>query len=92
MIHRISIAKFIRTVISVFNHNDRNALYGKLGNNLPETIIEIDETHIVTRRDGRKRELNRKSIWVIGAICRTTKMTRLKILRRRNKNVCENFA
>ncbi|KAM0685045.1 hypothetical protein COBT_003746, partial [Conglomerata obtusa] len=52
MIHRNYIFKFIRKVISVSVYIDRNSLYGKLGNNLPETIIETDEMHIVTRRDG----------------------------------------
>ncbi|KAM0684766.1 hypothetical protein COBT_004026, partial [Conglomerata obtusa] len=32
------------------------------------------------------------SICVIGVIRRTTKMICLKIVRRRNKNVCDNFA
>jgi hypothetical protein len=46
--------------------------------NLPETVIEIDETHIVSRRDGRGRITRGKKIWVIGAICRTIKMIILK--------------
>ncbi|KAM0685029.1 hypothetical protein COBT_003762, partial [Conglomerata obtusa] len=33
-----------------------------------------------------------KKIWVIDALCRVTKMTRLKIIKRRNKHICENFA
>ena len=33
-----------------------------------------------------------EQIRVIGAICRMTKMIRLKIVKRRNKNVCERFA
>ncbi|KAM0683392.1 hypothetical protein COBT_004057 [Conglomerata obtusa] len=90
--HRSTISKFIRKVTKIFNHLNRNRLYGKLRYNLPNSIIEIDETHIVSRRDGRGRILRGEQIWAIGAICRTTKMTRLKIVKKRNKNVCEKFA
>ncbi len=52
--------------------------------NLTDSIIEIDETHIVSRRDGRGRILRGEQIWVIGAICRLTKLIRLKIVKKRN--------
>jgi hypothetical protein len=89
---RKTVSKFMKKVNSIFTHLNRNDLYGKLGYNLPETVIEIDETHIVSRRDGRGRVLRGEQVWVIGAICRDTKTIRLKIVKRRNKNVCENFA
>lgn len=91
-IDRRTVSGFIKKVISVFNRLNRNEFYGKLGMSLPETIIEIDETHIVSRRDGRGRILRGEQIWVIGAICRVTKMIRLKVVKKRNKNVCERFA
>ncbi len=57
-----------------------------------DTIVEIDETHIVLRRDGRGRILRGEQVWVICAICRQIKMIRLKVVKRRNENVCERFA
>jgi hypothetical protein len=91
-LHQKTAAKFIKKTLNIFNNLNRNELYRKLGENLPNTIVEIDETHIVSRRDGRGRILRGEKVWVIGAICRITKMIRLKIVKRRNKNVCEKFA
>ncbi|KAM0685883.1 hypothetical protein COBT_002902, partial [Conglomerata obtusa] len=90
-IHRNSVSRFIRKAISVFNHINRDEMYGKLGKNLPGTIIEIDETHIGPRRDNRGRILRGEAIWIIGTKRREPKMIRLKIAKRRNKRICEKF-
>ena len=86
-IQRRYVSFFIKKATSVINNLDRDILYGKLGNNLVDTVVEIDETHIVSRRDGRGRILRGEQVWVIGAICRQTKMIRLKVVKQRNKNV-----
>ncbi len=89
IIRRRSVSSFINKATSVINNLDREILYGKLGYNLEDTVVKIDETHIVSRRDGRGRILRGEQVWVIGAICRQPKMIRLKVVKRRNKNVCE---
>ncbi|KAM0687900.1 hypothetical protein COBT_000854 [Conglomerata obtusa] len=76
-IHSNSVSRFIRKVTSIFNHINRDELYGKLGKNLPGTIIEMDETYIVSKRDNRGRVLRGEAIWIIGAMFRETKMIRL---------------
>ncbi len=71
---------------------DRNILYGILGYSLPETDLEVNGIHIVFKRNGRGGILRGEQIWVIGASCRITKMIRLKIFEKRNKNIRKNFA
>ncbi|KAM0688377.1 hypothetical protein COBT_000362 [Conglomerata obtusa] len=71
----------MKKTTSVINNLDEDILYGKLRNNLVDTVVEIDETHIVSRRDGRGRILRGEQVWVIGAICRETKMIRLKVVK-----------
>lgn len=47
-----------------------DSLYSKLG---PEDIIiELDETLICTKRDGRERILQKGAVWIFGAICKRT--------------------
>ncbi len=80
-IQRRYVSFFIKKATSVINNLDRDILYGKLGNNLVDTVVGIEETHIVSRRDGRGRILRGEQVWVIGAICRQTKMILLKIVK-----------
>ena len=54
-------------------------------------IVEIDETHIVTRRDGRGRINLGERYWIIGCISRTTKLINMQVVRQRTKIICNNF-
>ncbi|KAM0685973.1 hypothetical protein COBT_002812, partial [Conglomerata obtusa] len=90
-IHHASVSKLIKKAISKINHLQRDQLYGKLGDNLLETIVEVDETHIVSRRDGEGRILRGEQIWVIGAICRTTKIFVIKMSKEEIKTSAEDL-
>ena len=60
-----------------------------LGGN--QCVVEVDETHIFTRKYHRGRVLASESVWVVGAICRQTKKVALRIVRRRNAEVLTRF-
>lgn len=66
-----------------------NRVFGKLG--FDGDVVECDETHLVSRRDCRGRINTVEKYWLIGAISRTTKQIRLKLVRNRNANVCLRF-
>ncbi len=45
----------------------------------------------MSRRDNRERISQGEANWILDAICRETKMIRLKIVERRNERICEKF-
>jgi hypothetical protein len=83
--HRFS--KIIEPILNI----DINSIFGKLSSISEDSFIEINETHIVTRRAGRGRILQGERYWIIGGICRGTKQIRLELIRRRPAVICENF-
>ncbi|KAI5152559.1 hypothetical protein ENBRE01_2920 [Enteropsectra breve] len=71
------------------DEDDYNYTFDKLGG--PDAIIEVDETHIVFRKDNRGRILAGERYWIIGAICRETKNIVLQVVRRRTSVISSNF-
>jgi IS1 family transposase len=53
--------------------------------------VEVDETHLVSRRDGRGRILTHERYWVIGCVSRATKRLAVCLVRRRDANTCLRF-
>lgn len=79
------IGKCYNTVDSI----DVNNVLGMLGGE--DDTIEVDETHIFSRRDGRGRIIRGERYWVIGAISRSTKQVRCFVTRSRSRVICEQF-
>ncbi|KAI5148364.1 hypothetical protein ENBRE01_0270 [Enteropsectra breve] len=83
----------VYSIVNIFykkiDEDDYNYTFDKLGG--PEAIIEVDETHIVSRKDNRGRILAGERYWIIGAICRETKNIALQVVRRRTSVICSNF-
>ena len=67
----------------------QNGFYGKIG--ISEIPVEIDETHMISRRDNRGRILRAERYWILGCICRSTKQIRLKLFRNGSESTCLNF-
>lgn len=83
----------VSNTIAMFKNNilqlNMNSMFGKLGiANIP---VEIDETHMISRRDWRGRILKSERYWIIGCICRLTKQVRFKLVRNRTSDVCLQF-
>ncbi|KAM0686042.1 hypothetical protein COBT_002741 [Conglomerata obtusa] len=76
---------FVNEILDKINYIDTDELYGKLGLGLNNSIVEADETHLISRRDGRGRILKGERYLVIGGICRITKSCRLKLTRNKKK-------
>jgi transposase len=57
----------------------------------PGKIVEVDETHIFSRKYHRGRMLVSESVWVVGAIWRSDKKGCLLIVRKRNAEVLITF-
>jgi hypothetical protein len=68
---------------------DSKELFGRIGGN--DSIVEVDETHICSRRDGRGRILRGERYWIIGAICRSTKLISCELVRNRTSRICSDF-
>jgi hypothetical protein len=83
----IVFSKIIEPILNI----DTSSIFSKLTSISKNSFIEINETHIVTRRDGRGRILQGERYWIIGGICRETKQIRLELIRRRPAVICENF-
>jgi hypothetical protein len=88
---REAISSFCYKIIEPTLNFDTSSIFGKLSSISEDSFIEINETHIVTRRDGRGRILQGERYWIIGAICRETKQIRLELIRSRPAVLCENF-
>ncbi|KCZ78383.1 hypothetical protein H311_00585, partial [Anncaliia algerae PRA109] len=88
-IKRKYIAKFFEKILKNIDHNAYECSFPKLGG--PGNIIEVDETHIVSRRDNRGRIHPGERYWVLGLVCRNTKQIRMKLVRRRTADECCNF-
>jgi len=80
---------FISKMKLVAINFDFSNRFGKLNN--ADLGIEIDETHIISRRDNLGRILAGERYWVIGGFCRSSGMIRLKVVRNRNRGICELF-
>lgn len=66
-----------------------SAMYEEMGNSRDE--FEVDEIHVVSRRDGRGRILSGERYWLIGCFNRTSGSISLKVVRNRNAAICEQF-
>lgn len=83
------VRSFLNKSMSTIDNYDSTEIYGKIGG--VEAIVEVDETHLVTRRDERGRILRGERYWVIGGICRNTKQVRCVLTRNRRRVDCESF-
>ncbi|KCZ77711.1 hypothetical protein H311_01272, partial [Anncaliia algerae PRA109] len=86
--------KTISSFINNFMYNIDNENYAHglplLGGSSND-VFEVDETHIVTRRDERGRILSGERYWIIGLISRRTKEFRCVLTRSRNAFNCLSF-
>ncbi|KAG0436886.1 hypothetical protein DMUE_3991 [Dictyocoela muelleri] len=84
----------IKTLRSILNRlYDKIISSSEIHNNLlgENQIVEVDETHIVSKRDQRGRINIGERYWVIGLIERNTSRIRLKLVRSRNSRICSDF-
>lgn len=88
---RETISKFLKKSYKNIRNLDLSSCFGKLSTISDNSFIEIDETHFVSRRDNRGRILRGERYWVLGAIQRNNKCIRLKVVRNRNHQICEEF-
>lgn len=83
------IALFINKIMKNVDTISINEYAEKLGG--VNQIVEIDETHLVSRRDARGRILSGERYWVIGCIDRVSKEVRCILTRNRTRIICEQF-
>lgn len=83
------IALFVNKMMNNVDTIGINEYSEKLGG--VNQIVEIDETHLVSRRDSRGRILTGERYWVIGCIDRISKEVRCILTRNRTRNICEQF-
>lgn len=88
---RETISDFLSKITAPILDLNISQMFGKLSATVDDNFVEIDETHLVTRRDARGRILKGERYWIIGAICRATKQIRLELIRQRPASVCESF-
>lgn len=86
---RDSVCKIIEKFYENVEATDPKYFFGKLGSH--SGIVEIDETHLCTRRDNRGRILAGERYWLIGGIDRSTRNIHLQVVRRRTKAICNDF-
>lgn len=84
-----TIRKFIAKVYEKIDNINYSDVFQKSGGE--NIIIEVDETHVVSRRDWRGRIHPGERYWVIGGFCRDTKEVRMMVTRRRSKFECNYF-
>lgn len=86
---RQHVASFIDAAMLIFDQMSANETFGPIGG--PGEIVEVDETHMVTRRDARGRILTGERYWIIGGVCRRTRQSRCLVTRFRRRAECEAF-
>ena len=72
--------------VNVLTSHENATKIGRQGD-----IIEVDETHIYSRKNNRARILAGEKFWLVGAISRETKEVRLFVTKRRNKTILHTF-
>lgn len=84
------------TVISILQKAKEHMELRIRNGNLPTIgvdgcYVEMDETHLVSRRDIRGRIMPGERYWLLGVICRETKQQMIKLVRNRNRHVINEF-
>ena len=65
----LPIRKLIDKCFSSLTNVSLREMFGPVGS--ADEVVEVDETHITSRRDARGRILRGERYWIIGAISRT---------------------
>lgn len=84
-----TISEFLKKVFKPIDTRPWGRNHPKLGGN--NKIVEVNETHLVSRRDSRGRILTGERYWILGVFCRETKEIRLMVSRNRNAAICTRF-
>jgi hypothetical protein len=94
---KLGIAETVLKLISTFTEQilvDADAKSNHLlgSDQAIQEIAEVDETHLISRRDDRGRIISSERYWIIGAISRDTiREFRVKLARDRAQAICEGF-
>lgn len=84
-IDRDTVSLSLEKIYEKLNHQNR-VIIGTTND-----VYEVDETHIVSRRDSRGRILPGERYWIIGIINRSNKKIALRVVRNRTLPLCTSF-
>lgn len=90
MLNEKTVYNFIKKFNKKMDNDSFNQNLPLLGGILDD-IFEVDETHLISRRDARGRILKSERYWVIGLISRRTKEFRCILSRNRTSEICNSF-
>lgn len=88
-VDRHAVYKVISDFMDVVDNAEPNPILDMLGG--VGHIVEVDETHMCTRRDNRGRILQGERVWIFGAVERATGKLALQITNYRTVPDCSEF-